>query len=106
MTSMGEVGPARPVLPDKSFFSRLFDFSFHSFITPSIISLLFALVLLMSGLYALGFIFILGSMIGGAGYVLGLLLSPVIFLVGALLGRMYLEIGIVFFRIEENTRGH
>lgn len=105
MASMGEVGSTRPALPDKNFFARLFDFSFHSFVTPSIISLLFALFLVMSGLSALGFIFTMGGMIGGAGYVLGLLLAPVIFLVFALVSRVYLEIAIVFFRIEENTRG-
>jgi hypothetical protein len=93
------VPPAR----DRGFFSKLFDFSFESFITPSIIKVLFILLIVVIGLGALGMII--------AGFVqsalVGLLTLIIVVPIGGFLyvlfARVWLEIIVVLFRIEENT---
>ena len=77
----------------------VFDFSFRDFVTLKLIRFLYGLSLFFSGIAAL----IMGFQ-GSVGYgILSLILSPLIFLILAFISRVYLEIIIVLFRIEENT---
>lgn len=86
-----------------SFFKRLFDTSMTTFVTPSIIKLLFILAiigvtigssaLLLSGLATFG-----------DGGVLLVILAPILWILGIIYWRVILELVIVLFRIERNTR--
>lgn len=87
---------------DDGFFSKLFDLSFSSFITTSIIKVLFVLTLIASGLATL-FLFISLASLGAGGAVIGLLLAPLIFFFYAIFARVYMEILVVVFRIAEDV---
>ncbi|MEV0644630.1 DUF4282 domain-containing protein [Phytomonospora sp. NPDC050363] len=97
-------GPAQP-----SFFTALFDFSFRSFATPTLLQITYVVSLVMIGLS-----YLVSVIVGFATYpVFGI----AILLIGApgvalsvLLTRMFLEYLAVIFRINENiaeinTRG-
>ena len=92
-------------MANKGFFGRVFDFSFTDFVTIRVIKVIFILA-------------IIGSAIGGIAVLVGgirmlrfqplmgvimILLSPVAFLLYVLLARIWLELIVVIFRIEENT---
>ncbi len=83
------------------FFTRLFDVSMKSFITPSIIKVLFIVGIIAISLFSL-LILIAGAQSDG-GQVL-ILLAPVYWFFGVLYLRVILEVIVVLFRIEENTR--
>ena len=86
----------------RGFFSRLFDLSFQSFITTSIIKVLYILLIIGAGLVALLFIGAGFAADTGIGVVM-LIVSPLIFLIYVILGRVYLELVIVLFRIHDQT---
>ena len=85
------------------FFSSLFDTSFKSFITPKIVRVVFIIGLVISALYGLGIFIALASR-GGAGVIFGLIIGPIVFLVAVIGMRVYLEVVMLLFRIEANTR--
>ena len=91
-----------------SFFKRLFDVSFTSFITPGIIKVLYiiavALVSIVSFVFLVaGFIALFAGDEVGFG-VLVLILVPIGWLLSVIYWRVILELVVVFFRIERNTR--
>lgn len=86
----------------KGFFSRLFDLSFETFITTSIIKVLYIIFIVVAGLGALGYIGLGFSINAGAG-VIFLILSPIFFLLYVIMARVWLEIVIVLFRINDQT---
>lgn len=89
---------------NKGFLATIFDLSFSEFVTTKIIKALFILLLIASGLGALGII-TAGFASGSAGKVIGsLILAPLAFLLYAIAARVYLEIIMVIFRIAENTQ--
>lgn len=91
----------QPAIPS-GFFGKLFDTSFRSFITPSIIQLLYILFIIGAGLAAL--IFVLAGFAGDtATGVVFLIVAPIVFLLYVILARVYLEIVVVLFRIADNT---
>jgi len=94
-------GPVGNAGAQAGFFSRLFDVSMKTFITPSIIKVLFIIGLIVISLGSL-ILFIAGTQADG-GIVL-VLLAPLYWFVGVLYLRVVLEVIIVLFRIEENTR--
>ncbi len=104
-------GPARDAIDirhngvcvERGFFGKLFDLSFESFITTSIIRILYILLIVLAGLTAL-VILISAATQGAAAALFGLILAPIVFLVYVIFGRVYLEIVIVLFRIAENTQ--
>ncbi len=100
--------PAPPTGQADGFFNRLFDMSFTRFITPSIIKLLFVLSIIVISLFSLFMLFgglaALGSDDGAAGGVVLIVFAPVYWLLGVIWSRVILELVIVFFRIETNTR--
>jgi hypothetical protein len=92
-----------PSQAPRGFFGKLFDFSFETFITPSIIKILFILILVVIGLGALGMIivgFTQGVLAGLAMLIIGVPIGGFLYI---LFARVWLEIVVVLFRIEENT---
>ena len=85
-----------------SFFGRLFDFSFSSFITTSVVKVLYFLALLTAGIFCIGIIAAMGQ-VGGEYVALGIILAIVLFFLWAIWIRVALETIIILFRIAENT---
>jgi hypothetical protein len=85
----------------KGFLSRLFDFSFQSFITTSVVRIIYILLVGFSALGALAFVGVAATN-GAAGLIVGLLIAPVVFLLYVMMSRIWLELVIVIFRIAEN----
>lgn len=88
---------------DRGFFQSLFDFSFRSFITSKLIPVLYALVMIGAVFYALFVLVSLSQVARGTGIILGLIAAPIVFFFMVLLGRVYLEVIIVLFRIAESV---
>ncbi len=87
----------------QSFFATMLDLSFQEFITIRIVKVLYVLLLLLVGIWALAILIgglASGRAIGMLGGVVG---APIAFILGALGARVYMELLIVFFRIAENT---
>ncbi len=88
---------------ERGFFTRLFDFSFESFITPTIIKVLFIIYIVVVGLGALAFV--IAAFTQGAlyGILTLLILAPIGAFLYILMGRVWLELIIILFRIHDNT---
>jgi hypothetical protein len=100
----GGMGGGIPVSPNPNFFSKLFDVSISEFITPSIIRVLFILGIIGSSLFGLGLLVAGLNDSSGMGVLLGLVLGPAVALLGVIYVRVFLELVMVLFRIEANTR--
>jgi len=100
---MTEENPVISADDAKGFVGMLMDFSFSDFITPKIIKVLYIIGIVLAGLVALG---ILASfvMAGGASILIGIIAAPVAFILYVIFARVWLEITLVLFRIEQNTR--
>lgn len=101
--SYGGGGYVPPSQSPRGFFGKLFDFSFETFITPSIIKVLFILILVVIGLGALGMViaaFTQSALAGLATLIIGVPIGGFLYI---LFARVWLEIIVVLFRIEENT---
>jgi hypothetical protein len=94
------------------FFAALYDFSFHSFVTPKIVRIVYVIALAIIALWALSFLIsgfivsrsFLGEYQPSAGTMLFHLVgAAVIFVVGSIAARINLEFIIAVFRIAENT---
>ena len=87
----------------KGFFGSLFDLSFNDFVTTKIIKVLYVIIMILA---AVGALSILAAGLGtrsGLGMLGGVLGAPLVFLLYTILGRVWLELIIVIFRIAENT---
>ncbi|MCL1600914.1 MAG: DUF4282 domain-containing protein [Actinomycetia bacterium] len=81
----------------------LFDFSFEKFITPSIVKIVYIVVIVMAGLWWLSLIF-LGISAGGiGGFLGGLIFGGLAALLMVLFYRIFLELTMILFRIHDNT---
>lgn len=89
-------------MEERSFLSKLFDFSFTQFITTNIVKLIFGLAIFFAAVATIAFI-AGGFQINGFAGVLALLFSPLIFLLYVMACRVGLEVVIVIFRIAEHT---
>ena len=90
-------------LQAKGFFATLFDFSFTSFVTLRFLKVIYIVLVvfsLLSGLFVIG-AFARGGGVGG--FIVGLILAPILVLFYLLVARIYIEIIALFFRIGENT---
>ena len=87
------------------FLAALRDFSFCKFITTRVIKVLYGVGVILIGLSVIGMI--ITGFTGGsiATAVVKLILSPLIFLLAVIVLRVYLELILVVFRIEQNTQG-
>ncbi len=94
----------------KGFFGSLFDFSFTSFVFPKLISFLYAVVVILMSLGAIGVIIagfaggrqIEEQMGGLPGWSL-VIIVPIAYILYLIVLRIWFEITIVLFRIYENT---
>lgn len=88
---------------EKGFFAALFDLSFSSFVTTRLIKLLYILIIVLAGLAGLG---VIGASIqrGPLGLLVGLIVGGVMFFLWVLMGRVWLKLIIVMFRIAEHVR--
>jgi len=99
----------------KSFLAALYDLSFHAFITPKIIQVVYFIALIGIGIGSLAY---LGSAFmpeysffgppqgpSFGGIILHIILTPIIFVLGSIAARIYLEFIVAVFRIAENTEG-
>ena len=97
----------------KGFLSSLYDLSFHAFITPKIIQIVYVLALVgvaMGSLAYLGSAFVPEYSFFGppqepscGSILLHIILTPIIFVIGSIGARIYLEFIVAVFRIAENT---
>ena len=86
-----------------SFFGALFDLSFSSFITPKIIKILF--ILAMIGAAILSLVIIVGGFTQGVGAgILALILSVIVFVINIVLARLWLELVMVAFSINDRLK--
>jgi hypothetical protein len=87
------------------FVAALFDFSFHAFITPMIVEILYVVGIALSALAALLSVILTFSYAGSSimSFLEALVGAPVIFIVCAIFSRIALEYTIAIFRIAENT---
>jgi hypothetical protein len=84
-------------------FADIFDLSFKKYVTPTVIRVLFILVMVFAALWWL-FLVIAGfSSSAGAGFG-ALILGGVGFLVFILMYRVFFELVMVIFSIKENTK--
>lgn len=83
--------------------SALMDLSFSRFVTMSVIKILYVLAIILAAIFALIMVItaFVQSILGG---LIALVISPIVFIIYVLLARVWLEIIMVIFRIEKNTR--
>lgn len=91
-----------PADQGKSFVSALFDLNFTTFVTLKFIRVIYILVLVLS---ALGGIAVFASLAsrGVGGVIAGLIVGPLVALIYLVVGRIYLELVAVLFRIGEDV---
>ncbi|ACX52860.1 hypothetical protein Adeg_1771 [Ammonifex degensii KC4] len=96
-------------MEEKSFWSRLFDFSFSSFVTLKIIPFLYGLWIAVGAIVSLsmlvggvGFMHF-GYGFSGGGFFLSLVWAVIYFFLWVIGGRIWMETVIILFRIAENT---
>ncbi len=87
----------------KGFWARFFDFSFKEFITPSVIKVLFIVMMVVIGLSVLGMI-VQGFVFFGAVGVVMLIAALIWGFVALLFSRVFLELVMVFFNIHDHTK--
>jgi len=88
----------------KGFFGALFDLSFSEFITTKLIKVLYILLLILLALGYLAAVISGFSNNLGQGLLMMFIVGPLGVLLYLILIRISLEMMIVIFRIEENTR--
>jgi hypothetical protein len=93
-----------PAPEGKPFLAALFDTSFRSFITPRIVGVLYILAIIAIVIYALVIVAAGFSADAGVGIFTLVIVAPLVFFLGVLYVRVMLEVFIVLFRIERNTR--
>jgi len=94
--------PAPTAAPagEGGFVKRLFDVSMKTFITPSIITVLFVLGIVLISIFSVVML-IAGAQDNNAAVIV---LAPISWFVGIIYLRVLLEVIAVLFRIERNTR--
>ncbi len=80
----------------------LFDLSFEKFITPSVVKIVYILVIVLAGLMWL-FAAIAGISNGIVGFLVGVIVGGFAFLIIILIYRIFLELTMILFRIHDNT---
>ena len=93
--------PAEVRTATQGFINSLFDFSFTSFVTPKVIRILYALIMIGVGLGVLFFVILAFRLNAALGAITLLILGPVYFLVTMAFYRVVLEFFMVTFRIYE-----
>ena len=92
--------PAQDQPVEKGLVGSLLDFSFESFVTPTIIRFLYILALVGVALSTVAWIFSSGF----TDFLWRLVFSPIVLVVGGILARVYIELVMVVFKILELLR--
>jgi hypothetical protein len=90
---------AQAATTPKGFVASLFDFGFTSFVTPTVIKVLYIINMVLFGLAALGFVgfaFLANPVFGIFALIIA---APLWFFLSLLFYRVYLELFMVIFRI-------
>jgi len=93
----------KTVYDAKGFIGSLFDFTFSSFITVKLVRFLFGAGIILGGLGVIITIITSFSQSIASG-LLSLIISPIAYLLGIIALRIWLELVIIMFKIEENVR--
>lgn len=88
----------------KHLFTALSDTGFSSFVTPSIVSILYKITVVAFALAALGLVLFafMASMIFGV--ITLIVIAPALFIVGVAFARVILEFCLVAFRMADDLR--
>ena len=86
----------------KGFLASLFDVSFSSFVTPTIIKVVYILVMILAGLGFLGVAFSGFTISLAFGLITLIIIAPLGFFVELALWRIMLEIFMVIFRMSDD----
>jgi hypothetical protein len=96
--------PTQSSPASKGFFASLFDVSFESFVTPTIIKVVYILAMIGVGLTTL-FLALDGfRYLGVYGFFVLLIVCPLYFFFSLLLTRIYMELIMVIFRLAGDVR--
>jgi Domain of unknown function (DUF4282) len=96
--------PGRSAAESKGFLAALFDFSFNSFITTTVIRVIYILVTIIIFLEALAFTFVAfraNALFGILTLVIG---DPLFIIIAMAMWRLILEFFVVIFRIHDDIR--
>jgi hypothetical protein len=84
--------------------TALFDFGFNSFVTPKVVKVIYVLIVILTGIGAVGFAITAFRVSPAFGIIALFILCPLFFLVEVALWRIVLELFIVIFRIADDLR--
>ena|ERR1700733_7710349 len=87
----------------RGFLRSLFDLSFTSLITVKLVKVIYVLWMIVIGLGALGSIAVAFRASHTLGFLVLFIIAPIISLFYLVMARVFLEIFVVLFRIQENT---
>jgi hypothetical protein len=87
----------------KGFTESLFDFSFTSFVTSKIVQVLYALSIILSGIFSIFLIAESFAISGSLGMFMLLVGAPLVFFLCIVYARVMLELIVVIFRIAEDV---
>jgi Domain of unknown function (DUF4282) len=88
----------------KGFVASLFDFGFTSFVTPTVVKVLYVLIMIVLALTGLGFAVSAFTLNKIVGIFVLIVVAPLFFFVSLALYRIVLELFMVIFRIAEDLR--
>ena len=88
----------------RGFMAALFDYSFASFVTPRIIKVLYVLATILISVWTLVLVLAAFNASSGFGLLMLVIGGPLFFLIGMIYARVFLELVIVFFRINGNVQ--
>lgn len=88
---------------DRNFFAKLFDFSFSSYITPSIVKVVYILIMIAIVIGWLGISISAFTESAGLGLVMLLIVGPIVALLYLVLARITLEFYTAVIRISEDV---
>jgi hypothetical protein len=101
-SQLGTNGETSNRPPSGGFFAKLFDYSFNSFITTSIVRAVYVLATILAGIASVA-VFVALAREGGSLALTGVVAAPLIFFLVLINARLYLELVIVIFKIAEDT---
>ncbi|WP_326824311.1 DUF4282 domain-containing protein [Streptosporangium sp. NBC_01756] len=85
----------------KGFLARLFDLSFDHYVTTSIVKIIFVILVVLQGIWALLFLAFAFDLNPGFG-IISLVVAPIAWFLAVLLTRVGLESLVVVFKIKED----
>jgi hypothetical protein len=94
----------RDISSPKGFVASLFDFGFHSFVTPKVVKVVYVLVMIMTALAAVAFLLFAFRISAAFGVISLVILCPLYFFINVALWRIALELFVVVFRIADDIR--